>query len=68
MPVKTPEQLKERVATLRKKLHEKAASLDGPKLRAVKKRIRRAQRRRRTLLATASRSSGLGKDKEKKEG
>jgi hypothetical protein len=63
MPAKTPEQLKEKAAALRKKLEQGSAKLDEAGVRALKKRIRRAQRRRRTLAALATKRSGAGKDK-----
>jgi hypothetical protein len=66
MPPKTPDQLKQKAEGLRKKLREKRASLDGARARALGKKIRRAQRRRRVLVARAARLAGAGK--EKKEG
>lgn len=56
MPNKNAEQLRERAATLRKKLAEKGASLDAAKVRAAKKKIRRAQRRRRVLDGSAKKA------------
>ncbi|HUC42412.1 MAG TPA: hypothetical protein VMR65_00110 [Candidatus Sulfotelmatobacter sp.] len=58
MPQKSAEQLKQKTATLRKKLAEKGPSLDLPKRRALAKRVRRAQRRRRALEARAKRLAG----------
>ncbi len=63
MPSKTPDQLKATADRLRKKLQDKQASLDAPKVRALSKRIRRAQRRRRTLVSTAARRAGAVKEK-----
>jgi hypothetical protein len=67
MPPKTREQLVEKTARLKKKVLEKGASMDGRRLRLVKKKIRRAQRRRRVLVSTAARRAG-GKKDDKKEG
>lgn len=61
MPNKNAEQLRERTAKLKKKLAEKGATLDAPKLRTAKKKIRRLQRRRRVLDGSAQ------KAKKKKE-
>ena len=49
MPHKSAEQLKQKTATLKKKLTEKAASMDPVKVRKAKKKIRRVQRRRRLI-------------------
>jgi hypothetical protein len=49
MPKKSAEQLKARTAALKKKLAEKAASMDPIKVRKAKKQIRRVQRRRRSI-------------------
>ena len=49
MPRKTVEQLKAKTAALKKKLAEKGASKDPVKVRKVKKKIRRVQRRRRLI-------------------
>ena len=58
MPAKNAEQIKQKTAALRKKLAEKKASMGLDKVRAAKKRIRRLQRRRRLLDATAKRLKG----------
>lgn len=58
MPQTSVEQLKQKAAGLKKKLAEKAASLDPAKVRALKKRIRRAQRRRRDVEARVKRLAG----------
>ncbi|HEX4823556.1 MAG TPA: hypothetical protein VFV19_04560 [Candidatus Polarisedimenticolaceae bacterium] len=58
MPAKTVESLKQKTARLKKKLTEKASSMDAPKVRAAKKRIRRAQRQRRSMEARAKRLAG----------
>jgi hypothetical protein len=50
MPTPTPEVLQGKVEALKKKLAEKGESLEGPELRALKKKIRRVQRRRRLML------------------
>jgi len=62
MPAKTPDQLKEKAAKLRKKLEQKSATMDAAGVRALKKRIRRAQRRRRSLTAAAAKRAGGGKE------
>ena len=49
MPHKTAEQLRQKTAALKKKLAEKAASMDPVKVRKAKKTIRRVQRRRRLI-------------------
>jgi hypothetical protein len=64
MPHKSAEQLKQKTAALKKKLAEKAGSMDHAKVRAAKKTIRRVQRRRRLLDARAKRLAG--KDEGKK--
>jgi len=56
MPHKSAEQLKQKTAALKKKLAEKAASMDHTKVREAKKKIRRVQRRRRVLDARAGKS------------
>jgi hypothetical protein len=60
MPQKSAEQLKQKTATLKKKLAEKAASMDPVKVRMAKKKIRRVQRRRRLLDVRAKRLAGKG--------
>lgn len=64
MPPKTAGQLKDKVATLRKKLQEKGTKLDAAGVRELKKRIRRAQRKGRSLAATVASRSGAAKKKE----
>ena len=64
MPRKTAEQLRQKTAALKKKLVEKAASLDPVKLRKAKKKIRRVQRSRRVMDVRAKRLAG--KDEGKK--
>ena len=49
MPHKSSEQLRQKTAVLKKKLAEKAASMDPVKVRKAKKKIRRVQRRRRLI-------------------
>ena len=58
MPQKSAEQLKAKTAALKKKLVEKTASMDPAKVREVKKKIRRVQRRRRSLDTRAKRLAG----------
>lgn len=55
MPKKSAEQLKQKTAALKKKLAEKASSMDLAKVRAAKKKIRRVQRRRRVIDVRAKR-------------
>ena len=64
MPHKSAEQLKQKTAALKKKLAEKAASMDPVKVRKAKKKIRRVQRRRRLIDVRAKRVAG--KDEGKK--
>ena len=66
MPTKSADQLKERAAALRKRLHAKASGMEATAVRKAKKRIRRVQRLRRSIVARAARLAGAGKDK--KEG
>lgn len=58
MPITTVEQLAERAKRLKKKIAEKGASLGPEKVRALEKRVRRAQRRRRKMTAAAARVAG----------
>lgn len=58
MPHKSAEQLKQKTARLKKKLVDKAGSMDATAVRAAKKRIRRAQRQRRTIERRTKRLSG----------
>jgi hypothetical protein len=57
MPTRTPEALQEKLVALKKKLAETGESLEGPELRALKKKIRRTQRRRRTMLQGQAKSA-----------
>ena len=58
MAQKSAEQIKQKTAALKKRLAEKGGALDPVKVRALKKRIRRSQRRRRGLEARAKRAAG----------
>jgi len=58
MPHKSAEQLKAKTAALKKKLAEKAASMDPAKVREAKKKIRRVQRRRRAIDVRVKRLAG----------
>ena len=58
MPHKSAEQLKQKTAVLKKKLAEKAASMDPVKVRKAKKTIRRVQRRRRLIEVRVKRLAG----------
>lgn len=64
MPHKSAEQLRQKTAVLKKKLAEKAASMDPVKVREAKKKIRRVQRRRRVIDVRVKRLAG--KDEGKK--
>ena len=64
MPHKSSEQLKQKTAALKKKLVEKAASMDPVKVRKAKKTIRRVQRRRRLIDVRVKKLAG--KDEGKK--
>lgn len=63
MPTATVDSLAAKAARLKKKLAEKGEGLEGPALRALKKRIRRAQRSRRKLVVRAARHAGKGGEK-----
>jgi hypothetical protein len=63
MPLKTADQLKERATALRKKLADTGGKMDGPKVRALKKRIRRTQRKRRKIVANATRRAAAATKK-----
>jgi hypothetical protein len=63
MASKNVEQLKTKTAALKKKLAAKGASLEGTGLRDLKKKIRRAQRKRRRLETDAARVAKAGKKK-----
>ena len=54
----TPDQLKEKTAKLRQKLADKGPKMDAAQTRALAKKIRRVQRRRRVLVARATRLAG----------
>jgi hypothetical protein len=58
MPQKSAEQLKKKTAALKAKLAGKASSMDPVKTREIKKKIRRAQRRRRLIDLRAKRLAG----------
>ena len=53
MPAKSAEQIKQKAQALRKKIAEKGTTLTQDKVRAMKKKVRRLQRRRRTMDARA---------------
>ncbi|HEV8337827.1 MAG TPA: hypothetical protein VGR67_15555 [Candidatus Polarisedimenticolia bacterium] len=65
-----PGTLKERIDRTRKKLAEGKDKLDKARLRAMTKRLKRAQRARRKLLAAEARAkakAGQGKEEKKEE-
>ena len=64
MPATTPDQLKEKAAQLRTQLEAKKAKLDPARTRALAKKIRRVQRRRRVIVARAARLAGGAAKKE----
>ncbi|HVQ34465.1 MAG TPA: hypothetical protein VMT33_00525 [Candidatus Bathyarchaeia archaeon] len=55
MPAKSAEQIKQKAQALRTKIAEKGTALTPDKVRAMKKKVRRLQRRRRALDARAKR-------------
>ena len=63
MPKKSAEQLKQKTAALKKKLADKAASMNPAGVRAAKKKIRRVQRRRRVVEVREKRLAGKAEDK-----
>lgn len=63
MPGKTQEQLRQKTVALKKTLEDKGASMDQTKVRELKKKIRRSQRRRRALEARAKRLAGKAEAK-----
>ena len=63
MPTATVESLTQKTARLKKKLADAGESLEGPAARALKKRIRRAQRSRRSLEDRKARLAGKAKEK-----
>jgi hypothetical protein len=63
MSAKTIEQLKVKTVALKKRLAEKASTMDGAKVRDLKKRIRRTQRRRRKMATAAARVAAAAKKK-----
>jgi len=58
MPAKNVEQLKQKTARLKKKLAEKATSMEAVAVRKAKKTIRRTQRHRRAVEARVKRLAG----------
>ncbi len=63
MPVANVESLKKRTAALKKRLAEKGAKMEGPAVRGLKKKIRRAQRRRRKIESGAARRAAKAEKK-----
>ena len=55
MPAKSAEQIKQKAQALRTKIAEKGTALTPDKVRAMKKKVRRLQRRRRAMDARAKR-------------
>ena len=55
MPAKSAEQIKQKAQALRKNIAEKGTALTEDKVRAMKKKVRRLQRRRRAMDARAKR-------------
>lgn len=58
------ETLNARAARLKKKLAEAGSTLDGATRRRLGKRVRRAQRRRRKIVAARARREGKAEKKE----
>jgi hypothetical protein len=56
MPTTNPDALREKTAALRTRLREKGDSLDGAKRRALEKKIRRLQRKRRRIAVKLAQS------------
>jgi len=50
MPTANPEKLHEKAQALKQQLKEKGESMDGTERRALGKRVRRLQRKRRRIL------------------
>jgi hypothetical protein len=67
MPVTTVETLRARESALKAKLREQGSSLDPARLRELKQRIRRVQRRRRRLVEAAERRAVRDKGEAKPE-
>jgi hypothetical protein len=63
MPKATVDQLNAKTETLKTKLAEKGESMEGPEVRALKKKIRRIQRKRRSLVASEARATAATKEK-----
>ncbi len=61
MPVHTSDKVKTTEDALARKLAEKATSLEPAALRQLKKKLRRAQRKRRRLVQFAERLAGKAK-------
>ena len=57
------DQLKEKAAKLRQKLAAKGATMDPAAKRTLAKKVRRAQRRRRVLVARAAKLAAKKADK-----
>ena len=60
MPVETLERVKAREGRLKKRLSEKGGTLEPAKLRSAKKRLRRAQRKRRKLSGAGKKTKAKG--------
>ena len=68
---KKPGTLKEKVVRLKKKLAAGGEKLEAERARELRKQIKRAQRRRRTLIkmeARAAKKSGKAGEEKKEEG
>jgi hypothetical protein len=63
MPAKSAEQMKQKAAALRKKLAEKGKTMEVAAVRKLKKSIRRAQRRRRKIVADQARRAAKPSEK-----
>ena len=60
MPVETLERVRAREGRLKKRLSDKSGTLEPAKLRAAKKRLRRAQRKRRRLSGAGTKAQAKG--------
>lgn len=67
MPTANPEKLHEKAQLLKAQLAEKKESMEAAELRAMKKQIRRVQRKRRRLLVKAEIRAGKPAEGKKEE-
>jgi hypothetical protein len=65
MPVHTTERVEKRLSSLQEKLEKNRESLDPEKLRDLRKKIKRAQRKHHRLTVEADRKAAVAKKKAK---